>query len=183
MTIRPIGFNLIPLSAMAFLPDFDRLLGDVLFKKSTSISARNRTATQWQALVIVSQSLGLGVGLGSNLPSSSLFYVPSDLGVPGLLLFGYCPYVTFSLIGTSTQPKMPCATPRGYLRGSAWAFAATLLATVMAGSEVTTPEVWITWSLMAGVMAHACASMQQRTIALSSCVRRPFGFVGAARPV
>lgn len=172
------------IGAIAFLPNFDRLLEEVFFKKAESISAKNRTATQWQALMITRQSSGLGVGLGSNRPSGMLFYILSDLGVPGLLLFAYCLYVTFSLIGTSIQPRLRCAAARGYLKGSASAFVVTLFTMIISGADVTTPLIWITWSLVTGVMGHACASSQQRPIiaALGSCVRRPFGLVENAHP-
>jgi hypothetical protein len=171
------------IGAMAFLPDFGHLLQVVLFEKTGTTSAKDRTATQWQSLLITSESFGLGVGLGSNRPSGILFYILSNLGFPGLLLFIYCLYVTFSLIRNSVQPRMRCPTARGYLRGSAWAFGVSLLTMVISGADVTTPQLWITWSLMAAVMGHAYASMQRQAVipAFDSCFERPFGLVYTAR--
>jgi len=171
------------IGAIAFLPNLDRLIQEVLVKKSTSSSARNRAATQWQSLTITGQSFGLGVGLGSNRPSGLLFYVLSDLGFPGLLLFIYCIYMTFSLIGTANQLRPPCSAVRGYAIGSAWAFGVTLFTLIVSGADVTGPQTWITWTLLAGVLEHACASSQQwaNVSDLVSCVRQPFGLVEAAR--
>ena len=114
------------LGALAFLPDFDRLLREVLLQKSESISAKDRTATQWQALSIIGQTSGLGVGLGSNRPSGMVFYILSNLGVPGVALFAYCLYVTLILSRSAVQPLLHCTHIGGYLRGSTWAFAVTL---------------------------------------------------------
>lgn len=151
------------IGAVTLVPDLDRLLREVLFQKTESISGRDRTATQWESLVITSESSGLGVGLGSNRPSGMLFYILSNLGVPGLLLFVYCLYITFSLIRAFNQPRLHCSTAHGYLRGSAWAFVVTLSAMIISGAEVTTPQLWITWSLTAAVIGHASASLRQQT--------------------
>jgi hypothetical protein len=171
------------IGAIAFLPNLDRLLQEVLINKSASPSASNRTATQWQSLTITGQSFGLGVGLGSNRPSGLLFYVLSDLGFPGLLLFLYCIYVTFSLIGTSTRLRLRCSAARGYVTASAWAFGVTLFTMVISGADVTAPQTWIIWSLLTGVLEHACASSQQRSTVpdLAACVSQPFGMVETAR--
>lgn len=172
------------IGAIAFLPNLDRLLQEVLFKKTASSSARNRTATQWQALMITGQTSGLGVGLGSNRPSGLLFYILSNLGFPGLLLFVYCIYVTFSLIGISIGLPKRCGATRGYAKGLAWAFGVTLLSMVIAGADVTTPQLWIIWSLMTGVLEHASASSQEQSSFvpdLGACVRRPVGLIETVR--
>jgi hypothetical protein len=171
------------IAAVALLPNFNRLLQQVLFQKSVSISARQRTATQWQALVLTGQSFGLGVGLGSNRPSGMLFYILSDLGVPGLLLFVGCLYMTFSMVSASIHKRLRCGTARGYLKGSAWAFGVTLFAMVVSGAEVTSPRIWVTWALISGILNHAAASSRQQAItrAPSACVEGPFGMVETAR--
>jgi hypothetical protein len=148
--------------ALAFVPAFDRLLQEVLFKKIDSISARDRTATQWQSLSVASQSAGLGVGLGSNRPSGMLFYIFSNLGLPGLLLFSYCMYVTFVLVRQSNRPELNCATARGHLRATGWTLAVTLLAMTISGAEVTTPQFWIAWSLTVGAIAHVSESLKRQ---------------------
>jgi hypothetical protein len=167
------------LGALAFLPDFDRLLREVLLQKSESISAKDRTATQWQALSIIGQTSGLGVGLGSNRPSGMVFYILSNLGVPGVALFAYCLYVTLILGRSAVQPLLHCTHIGGYLRGSTWAFAVTLLGLAISGAEVTTPQLWIVWSLMTGIMGHAYASLRRNMAspALGSCVARPLVLV------
>jgi hypothetical protein len=167
------------LGAMAFLPDFDRLLREVLLQKSDSISAKDRTATQWQALSIISQTSGLGVGLGSNRPSGMVFYILSNLGVPGVGLFAYCLYVTLSLSRSAVRPLLHCTHIGGYLRGSTWAFVVTLLGLAISGAEVTTPQLWIAWSLITGIMGHAYASLRRNMAspALDSCVVRPLVLV------
>jgi len=169
--------------AIAFLPNLDRLIQEVLIKKAQSSSAKNRTATQWQALIITGQSLGLGVGLGSNRPSGLLFYILSDLGIPGLLLFVYCIYVTFSLIGTSTGPRLRCSTARGYLKASGWALGVNLFSMVISGADAASPQTWIIWSLIAGALEHACVSSRQESIVRDhgAGVRQPFGLVETAR--
>jgi hypothetical protein len=151
-------------AALAFVPAFDRLLQEVLFKKFHSISGRDRTATQWQSLSVASESVGLGVGLGSNRPSGMLFYIVSNLGVPGLLLFSYCMYMTFVLVRNSNRPKVSCATVRGHLRAAGWTLAVTLLAMTISGAEVTTPQFWIAWSLTVGAIAHVSESLKRQTV-------------------
>jgi len=150
--------------ALAFVPAFDRLLEEVLFKKVDSISARDRTATQWQSLSVVSQSEWLGVGLGSNRPSGMLFYIFSNLGLPGLLLFSYCMYVTFVLVRRSHRPELDCTTACGYLRAAGWTLAVTLFAMSVSGAEVTTPQFWIAWSLTVGAIAHVSESLKRQTV-------------------
>src|SRR6266478_6325499 len=149
--------------ALAFVPAFDRLLQQVLFNKIDSISARDRTATQWQSLSVARESVGLGVGLGSNRPSGMLFYIFSNLGLPGLLLFSYCMYVTFVLVRQSNRPEVNCATVRGHLRPAGWTLAVTLLAMTISGAEVTTPQFWIAWSLTGGALAHVSESVKRQT--------------------
>jgi len=148
--------------ALAFVPAFDRLLQEVLFQKIDSVSGRDRTATQWQSLSIASESMGLGVGLGSNRPSGMLFYIFSNLGFPGLLLFSYCIYVTFVLVRHSNRPDLNCVTARGHLRSAGWTLAITLLAMIVSGAEVTMPQFWIAWSLTVGAIAHVSESLKRQ---------------------
>jgi len=169
------------LGAIAVLPDFGRLLREVLLQKTESISGKNRAATQWESLIVTNESWGLGVGLGSNRPSGMLFYVLSNLGVPGLLLFAYCLYVTLFMARMLLQPLRRCGFVRGYVRGSAGAFIVTLLALSISGAELTTPQLWITWSLVMGVMQHACATPQQaaETFDVRPCIIGPILLVDA----
>jgi hypothetical protein len=150
--------------AIAFIPAFDRLLQEVLFQKVDSVSGRDRAATQWQSLTVAGESAWLGVGLGSNRPSGMLFYVFSNLGIPGLLLFAYCMYITFVLVRHSIRPEMNCATVRGHLRAAAWSLAVTLLAMTISGAEITIPMFWIAWALTVGAIAHASESLKRQPV-------------------
>jgi hypothetical protein len=150
--------------AIAFIPAFDRLLQEVLFQKVDSVSGRDRTATQWQSLSVARESAWLGVGLGSNRPSGMLFYILSNLGLPGLLLFSYCVYVTFVLVRHSIRRDLNCATVRGHLLAAGWSLAVTLLAMTISGAEVTMPMFWIAWGLTVGAIAHASESLKRQPV-------------------
>ena len=65
------------------------MLHEVIWQKSQSRSGRDRGATALHALYLGVETVGLGVGLGSNRPSGLLFYILSNMGIPGLLLFSY----------------------------------------------------------------------------------------------
>jgi len=79
------------------------------------------------------------------------------------------------------QPLRRCGFVRGYVRGSAGAFIVTLLALSISGAELTTPQLWITWSLVMGVMQHACATPQQaaETFDVRPCIIGPILLVDA----
>ena len=85
------------IAGLFLLPNFGHVLYEVIWQKSQSRSGRDRGATAFHALYLGIETVGLDVGLGSNRPSGLLFYILSNMGIPGLLLFTYLLHVTRAL--------------------------------------------------------------------------------------
>lgn len=142
-------------AAICFIPNFRGVLTEVLWEKNLSVSGQDRGNTIWQAFEITIESLGLGVGLGSNRPSGMLFYIMSNLGIPGLAIFCSLVYVTcrFALkSGVSVRSDSPVG---GYLNAAMWAFAIELLAMVVSGADISAPQLWVVWALVVATGSHA----------------------------
>jgi hypothetical protein len=139
--------------AILLIPEFQRVLDTVLWRKSASMSGRDRLATDWQALQLTLTTVGLGVGLGSNRPSGLLFYIISDLGLPGFVSFIYLLCVTQHLVKRTilaTNNELRCL-----LRAASWAFAAELLVVSISGAEIASPLVWVSWGLLVATCRYA----------------------------
>lgn len=140
--------------AVTLIPEFQRVIDHVLWRKSTSMSGRDRLATDWRALELALTTVGLGVGLGSNRPSGLIFYIISDLGLPGFGLFVYLLYVTRRLVTRSTV-LVRSNELRSLLHACSWAFAAELLAVCISGAEIAGPAIWVSW----GMLVATCRSV------------------------
>jgi hypothetical protein len=170
------------LCAALLFDDFGRLLSKLFFEKTASASGRDRMTTIREAFTITLQTWGMGVGLGSNRPSGMLFYLLSNIGVPGLLVFGYLLFATFASLGEAFRLAAP-KPAGGFLMGAAWAFLAALLAMLAAGGDMVSPLLWVTWALLAaGIRATALDAIGgegQPPIVLWEIVPVPLGVSGA----
>ena len=137
-------------AAILFIPDFHQLLSDILWYKSQSHSGQERHSTILVALDVVMQSFGLGVGLGSNRPSGMLFYILSNIGIPGsILIFGLI-FVTRHVVCQGNVRPDISAKIRAYTRSAAWALAMYCVAMSISGADISSPHLWILWSLVVG---------------------------------
>ena len=141
-------------ASLILLPDVQRVLHEVIWQKSQSRSGRDRGATAFRAFSLFVKTLGLGVGLGSNRPSGLFFYILSNLGIPGLLLFFYLLYVTRILTAHAPTRRMTERFGRSWIRACGWAFAVALLAAFAAGAELTAPALWVSWGILLAVCRY-----------------------------
>jgi hypothetical protein len=142
------------MAALAFVPDLGRLFENVITQKAGSASGEHRFATSWNALGIAETSLGLGVGLGSNRPSGMLFYIVSNLGIPGTALFFYLVYVTRRLSTRALQAGSAKYLDSSYLVAAGWAFGIELVTMCASGADVTSPLLWISWGMVVAMTRH-----------------------------
>ncbi len=149
-------------AGLFLLPNFHRVLYDVIWQKSQSRSGRDRGATAVHALYLAFETVGLGVGLGSNRPSGLFFYILSNMGIPGIVLVSYLLYVTRSL--TSHAPTRRI-TERfaSRIRACGWAFAVAILAALIAGAEFTAPQLWVSWGILLAVCRYVYIANQEFT--------------------
>jgi hypothetical protein len=145
------------------LPNFSHVIRAVIWQKSQLTSGQNRMATSVHAYYIAVQSLGLGVGLGSNRPSGLLSYVVSNLGIPGLVLFLYLLQVTRALSAAAVTSAKAAEDIRllTLIRASGCAFAVEMFAMVVAGAELTSPGLWVSWAVLLGTCRQASLSSQE----------------------
>jgi hypothetical protein len=150
------------MAGLMLLPDFRHVLHEVIWQKSRSSSGRDREATAFHALYLGFETVGLGVGLGSNRPSGLLFYILSNIGIPGLLLFSYLLHVTRVL--TARAPTRRRSERFGSLtRACGWAFGVELLAALITGAELTAPVLWVSWGILLAVCRYVYVTNQQVT--------------------
>jgi hypothetical protein len=150
------------MAGLMLLPNVRHVLHEVIWQKSQSSSGRDREATAFHALYLGFETVGLGVGLGSNRPSGLLFYILSNMGIPGLLLFSYLLHVTRVL--TAQAPTRWISERFGsWIRACGWAFAVELLAALIAGAEITAPALWVSWGILLAVCRYVYLTNQQLT--------------------
>ena len=147
--------------AAALLPDFRDLLEKIVFQKGQTVSAQARGATIWEAMNISAETWGLGVGLGSNRPSGMLFYILSNLGLPGTLLFGYLVYVTWQIVSIARREPTARSALGGYLTAAGWAFAIELFAMATSGADISSPHLWIAWGLVVTIGQYTCVASRE----------------------
>lgn len=136
--------------AVIFIPDFRQLLTDILWRKNQTNSGQERASTIIVAINVTLKTFGLGVGLGSNRPSGMFFYIISNIGVPGCVLFASLLISTLRTIITANgQSLEESSRVRAYLRASTWAFAMFFLAMLISGGDISSPHLWILWSMVA----------------------------------
>jgi hypothetical protein len=139
---------------LATVPDARSFLDGVLFNKLSSGSAIHRTATLGRAVGVFVDTLTLGAGLGSNRATSLFFYVLSNLGCPGVILL-CCLLVQFWSQYSRCIRGRASLSVKIFVRASGAAFAATLLAMMFGGAEITVPHLWILWGMLAAGLRHA----------------------------
>jgi hypothetical protein len=145
-------------AATLFIPDFHQLLSDILWYKSQSHSGHERHSTILVALDVATQSCGLGVGLGSNRPSGMLFYIVSNIGIPGsILIIGLVSATRRVVVRTMRAPDTSDKI-RAYTRSAAWALAMYCVAMSISGADISSPHLWILWSLVLALARYAVES-------------------------
>jgi hypothetical protein len=128
---------------LLLVPGVWDLLDAVLFEKQKSESAIDRGATLGRAVDVFFQTFGLGAGLGSNRAMSVAFYVLSNLGLFGTILFVYLLVKPYLMARIATRsPGIPREL-RAFIRASGAAFAANFVGLLVSGAEITGPEFWI----------------------------------------
>jgi hypothetical protein len=148
--------------SILFIPDFRQLLADILWYKSMSHSGQERTSTILVALNVTLQSFGLGVGLGSNRPSGMLFYILSNIGVPGTILI-FCLIVATRRVFVQALRNLDVADEiRSLAKSAAWALVMYCLAMCMSGADISSPHLWILWTLVLGFARYAVEHSVQR---------------------
>jgi hypothetical protein len=142
-------------AATLFIPDFHQLLSDILWYKSQSHSGQERHSTILVALDVAMQSGGLGVGLGSNRPSGMLFYILSNIGIPGSILIVSLISATRRAVVRTMRAPDTSDRIRAYTRSAAWALAMYCVAMCISGADISSPHLWILWSLVVGYARYA----------------------------
>ncbi len=129
-------------AAAVFIPHLNELLTKIVWHKSQSQSSRDRATTIWEALRITKETYGMGVGLGSNRPSGMLFYIASNLGIPGLIAFAAMIFTIYRLFATALRAYPVRDRAAVYLGAAGWACAIELLAMASAGGDMSGPLLW-----------------------------------------
>jgi hypothetical protein len=142
-------------AAALFIPDFHQLLSDILWYKSQSHSGHERHSTILVALDVAAQTYGLGVGLGSNRPSGMLFYILSNVGIPGSILIVGLTSATRRVFVRAMRAADTPNKIRPYARSAAWALAMYCVAMSISGADISSPHLWILWTLVIGIARYA----------------------------
>jgi hypothetical protein len=111
-------------------------------------------ATLGRAVGVFVDTVTLGAGLGSNRATSFFFYVLSNLGVPGVILVCYLLLQLSSQYSRCIRGRADLAM-KTFVRATAAALVATLLAMMFGGAEITVPHLWILWGMLAVGLRHA----------------------------
>jgi hypothetical protein len=154
VTLAVLGLGSAGLAALALSPSAGLLLDAVVFSKGDSVSALHRTATFGRAVAVFLSSWGLGVGLGSNRAMSALFYVLSNVGLPGLILTGWLLSQLCSQVRAQLGSVDHDSTVRTFLYALSAAFASNIIALLLSGAEISQPHLWILWGLLLGTIRH-----------------------------
>jgi hypothetical protein len=165
-------------AAVLFIPDFHQLLSDILWYKSQSHSGQERSSTILVALDVVMQSLGLGVGLGSNRPSGMLFYILSNIGIPGsILIVGLITATRRVVVRAMCNLSDSSTKVRSYTKSAAWALVMYCVAMCIAGADISSPQLWILWSLLLGFARYSLEG--SRPASMSNIDYDPVGSIGS----
>lgn len=152
--LAALGLGGAGVTALLVLPDANLLLNAVIFNKGESASALHRTATFGRALKVFIGSWGLGVGLGSNRAMSAFFYVLSNLGLPGIILIGWALLETYFQVRTALRTPSSDRQVQIVLGALGAGFVANMIALVVAGAEITQPNLWILWGLVLATVRY-----------------------------
>jgi hypothetical protein len=160
-------------AAALFIPDFHQLLSDILWYKSQSHSGQERHSTILVALEVAMQTCGLGVGLGSNRPSGMLFYILSNVGIPGSILVTGLIIATRRVVIRTVRAPETSDKSRAYTRSAAWALAMYCVAMCISGADISSPHLWILWALVIGFARNALEA--SRSIPIAELSMDPIG--------
>jgi hypothetical protein len=147
-------------AATLLIPNFHQLLSEILWYKSQSHSGRERHSTILVALDVAAQTFGLGVGLGSNRPSGMLFYILSNVGLPGSVLIIGLISATRRMFVSAMGAADTSSKIQAYTRSAAWALAMYCVAMCISGADISSPHLWILWSLVLGFARYASEAPQ-----------------------
>lgn len=142
-------------AAAVFIPDFHQLLSDIIWYKSQSHSGQERHSTILVAIDVAMKSCGLGVGLGSNRPSGMLFYIISNIGIPGSILIVGLVSATRRVVVKTLRAPDTSNKIRAYTKSAAWALAMYCIAMCISGADISSPHLWILWALVIGFARYA----------------------------
>ena len=131
------------IAAAVFIPNFHDLLTKIIWHKTDSQSSRDRATTVWEALRITVETYGLGVGLGSNRPSGMLFYIASNLGLPGVIVFAWLIWAIYRTVGAALRLDLRIDRATVYLSAIGWATAIELVAMASSGGDMTGSLLWV----------------------------------------
>jgi hypothetical protein len=150
LTVMAVG----AIAALAAMPSAQLVLNGVLFGKASSASGVHRVATLGRGVDVFYATLTLGAGLGSNRAMSLAFYVLSNLGLPGVILFS-C--LLFQLCSQYLRLARARSHPaiRGFVQAAGAAYLANLLAMLFSGAEVTSPRLWMLWGMLLAGLRQA----------------------------
>ena len=128
---------------MLCTPGILEMLNAVLFEKQSSESAIDRGATLGRALQVFVGTWGLGAGLGSNRAMSVAFYLISNVGLLGTIIFVYMFVRVYSMVRSVNGPGQATPELRAFVRASTMALSAYFVGMMVSGAEITAPEIWL----------------------------------------
>jgi hypothetical protein len=150
--------------AIASIPNFDRVIANIIWNKADTTSGHDRVATAHNAIGLLSQTWGLGVGLGSNRPSGVIFYILSNLGIPGACMMVFLTSTTWRFFTAATRDDR-AGTGGTHHQGDrrnriqfdgvtacGWAFLIEMIAMSASGADMSMPLIWTAW----GILLVAC---------------------------
>lgn len=130
---------------------------EILLSKSGSQSGRERSAWNELAFQTFLDTSGLGAGLGSARASSYLLVLLSNIGLPGLLLFGYFVAATLAL-KISDDRRDADFVAKAAKNG----IVAALVAAVVSGTGF---DLGLVFYILAGFVAAQAVGVQTRPVA------------------
>jgi hypothetical protein len=146
------GFVTIPATAPALASTINEIATATLNKQQSS-SYTDRTSTDRDSLRAAEQSDGLGVGWGSNRSSSlipGLLAAVGVYGVAGLLWFAV---ILIRHVGTAHR-LAASAEPRLIMHGCAGGIISYLIAALISGPSITSPDFFLLLALLIATAAR-----------------------------
>lgn len=130
------------------------ILSEVIFNKSSSGSYLNREASNEYSLILFFKTFGLGVGLGSHRPSSLLYFLISNIGFFGTLLF-FCVFVIYPVYTKLRISRYISSTPalkkefvfnriHQHYEQFYWAYVTFMVSLFIANASINESFMWIT---------------------------------------
>jgi hypothetical protein len=87
-----------------------------------------------------------------------LFYILSNIGIPGSILIVGLISATRRLVVRVIRAPETSNKIRAYTRSAAWALAMYCVAMSISGADISSPHLWILWSLVLGFARYALES-------------------------